>query len=205
MIVKLRLLIFKILHPFLVLSGKIHVPWSIKKCNGLTYYKFLDKKPTPGLIFVSKILGELTDWEIPGFWKHAYLYVGENNGIPHNIIEAEGKGVQYTDLITSITSKDYFLVFECIHPRAKEINDLVVAYARKEVGTKYDFYLSLDQNTYYCSKLVWFAYDYACQQLGIPSFFNPPSELGIPTLSPSDIPNMLLKTGHFRVFFDSRK
>jgi hypothetical protein len=204
---KIRYIIFYIIHPFLVLSGEISVPWSIKKCNGLTYYKFMKLNPNPGLIFLSRINGELTDLEIPGFWKHAFLYIGRKSLTSvnsHYVIEAIGKGVSYTDLISSITSKDYFIVLECIHPKSAEINKYVVEYASKEIGTTYDYYLSLKQGTYYCSKLVWFSYDYACKKLCIPSFFNPSSELGIPTLSPSDIPDMLLKTGHFKIFFDSR-
>jgi uncharacterized protein YycO len=205
MIIRLRKLIFKILHPFLVWSGKVHIPWSIKKCTGITYYNLLAKNPKPGLICVSRIDGELTDWEIPGFWKHAFLYVGQVSYIPHSVIEAVGVGVKATDLISSITSKDYYLVLECTHPLADKIAEYACMYAVNEIGTQYDYYLSLKQNTYYCSKLVWFSYDYACKQLGIPSFFNPPNELGVPTLSPSDIPDMLLKTGYFRIFFDSRK
>jgi uncharacterized protein YycO len=52
--------------------GRVHAPWVVKQVTGEDYerVKLLIK---PGDVFVTRSMGHVTNWVIPGYWKHAAM------------------------------------------------------------------------------------------------------------------------------------
>lgn len=205
--VTIRRLVLDLGKPFFRWAASVHIPFTKKLMTGVQYYQ-LYPHLKPGTIFTTHISGELTTLLIPGFWSHAAIYTPLVGKVPDEIVsEAEKPGVLATDLITFTTTKDYLLVIEPsidlsvkykVMARAAEI-----AAAQHGKPYDYDFLgISSNQKAFYCSELVWYAYDKACKEFGVACPFSPRITLGVPTVTPSDIAN---DKQNFVVVWDSRK
>lgn len=204
MIAELRKILLDLLYPFLKWASGKHLPFTHKLVTGLNYYKVLPLLK-PGHIFVTKIRGELTSVIIPGYWSHAAIYTPQVVGnINEFVTEAEGPGVVRTDLVTFLTTKDAFMILEPIGI-PDYVMDLAADMAHRALGEKYDYQINIVfgpdiPQAFYCSGLVWWAYDRACNEFKFPSTFIAKKQLGVFTVSPDDI----AKSGRFRVVYDSR-
>lgn len=204
MIQELRAFLLWALYPFLKWASGKHLPYTHKGVTGLDYYKVLPLLK-PGHIFVTKIRGELTSLIIPGYWSHAAIYTPQVIGnINEFVTEAEGPGVVRTDLVTFLTTKDAFMILEPIGV-PDYVMDLAADMAHRGLGERYDYQLNIIfgsdiPQAFYCSGLVWWAYDRACNEFKFPSTFIAKKQLGVLTVSPDDI----AKSGKFRVVYDSR-
>lgn len=142
------------LEPLTKWIGKVHVPWSVKKITGRQYYLCRDKI-RPGHIFLTTTDGQLSNLFNPSRLKHGGLFVG---GSPvENIVEAVGKGVVETDLISFMTSKDQLVVV-----KPKFGNSAQHAQVCREIhaliGYKYDYEFESGDKEFYCFEAIIHAY-----------------------------------------------
>lgn len=173
--------------PILEWVGKLHFPFTHKKVTGKHYYDIYPKLK-PGMIFLTRIRGEATNYLIPSFYTHAAIYYGEDERGVEVVLEAVGAGVVKKDLISFLTSKDYIVAIEPATDRGQSAMVTARDEALKQVGLPYDYqfeYSPSHQEAFYCSELVWYAYDQACKQHKIPSLIKPQISLGVPTVTPN--------------------
>lgn len=209
----LHRVIFNVLRPFLKWASGVHLPYTHKKVTGLDYYN-LRRHLIPGVIFLTKIEGDLTSILIPGYWSHAAIYAPDNSKYPSELVmEAEGQGVIRTDLASFVTTKDGLVALEPknLGPKKEQIMARAAEIASGQKGKLYDFNFKLHftmhgvtptnpigPEEFYCSKLVWWAYDQACAEFGVKSPFKPIYELGVLTVTPDGISQ---DTDDFSVLF----
>jgi uncharacterized protein YycO len=140
-------------------------------------YRTLKEKCIPGTILLSTTRGEITNLFIPGKYKHAAIVVNENE-----VTEAVGKGVIRTDLIDFLMTKDYVIALNPLFAKPSEMKKAAQVAIDQE-GKDYDFDIILsDFESFYCSELIYFAYDEVIE--GIP--FVPREVMGRDTIIPSD-------------------
>lgn len=171
--------LLKTLVPLTRWFGSQHVPFTRKLITGLHYYD-LRPRLKKGMVLLSRVEGEASNLVIPGFYTHAAIYVGG----PW-VVEAVGKGVVKTDLITFLLKKDYVMV------RAPNfVSEVTMAaaadWATTQLGMPYDYELQSSMKAFYCSELVGAAYTEASDGQ-IP--FTMRDTLGEPTITPQDIAN----------------
>lgn len=110
----------------------------------------------PGDILVRRFDGYLSSMWIPGFWKHAALYLG-NNEIAHAI----ASGVHREDILDFL---------RCDHVAIMRLDSScydtsliykAIDYAKRQikVGVKYDFSFKDDNGKYYCTEFVNACFD----------------------------------------------
>lgn len=199
----LRKHLFIVLHPFFQWAAGVHAPWTHKKVTGVDYYQVFPHLK-PGTIFVTRILGDLTTLYIPGFWTHAAIYSPTPNVVIDELVtQAEAPGVIQQDLVSFMLTKDFVVALEPNLP--EPLKEKVMARASQIaaglVGDSYDYeFESYEEDTtsFYCSKVVWYSYDKACAELGLPSLFVPENDLGELTVSPQSIANDKV---HFTVIY----
>jgi hypothetical protein len=177
----------EILAPIAQMSGKIHVPWSRKRVQGPHFYSIL-KHLKPGAILCSRTDGELTNLLIPGHRKHAAIFGSiafkdvndEWFDYPY-VIEALGKGVVLTDLVTFMTSKDEVIL---LYPKFATDQQMSEAskIAHKYLNSPYDYYFKPGNSAFYCSELIMQSYKEACVEVP----FKPRIRLGVETIIAED-------------------
>ena len=147
----MKVLLLKFLKPFIIFIGKLHFPFSRKKITGYHYYLWRDFIDV-GMVFLTKTEGEISNYINPVAIKHGALYIGYVDGIP-TVIEALGRGVVYTDLITFLTSKD-----RVIGLKPTFLNNIDQTFIPNEAlklkGIPYDYLFSSGNKKYYCFELV---------------------------------------------------
>lgn len=166
--------------------GRQH--WPIKH-HRITENDFAAVKAVlkPGMVFCTRRTGELNNLFIPGFWTHAAIYVGDGQ-----VVEAITEGVSLTPLDEFLCGrsdgKDYVLVRDALYLTDDE-KQVAVDFAKKQVGLPYDWvFAGTDDRAFYCSKLVWFAFETAYRQSHrTDSPFVLQETLGVDTVTPEDI------------------
>lgn len=137
------------------LVGCVAFPYLKKTMTGTDYYDAL-KITKPGMVFLTRSNGYLSNFFIPGYWKHAAIYC---NPIGHRpcVIEAVENGVKKTDLITFLMTKDVCGIFS---PSFANSAQMVQAskIALDQLGKPYDFAFQTDNEAFYCSELIYHAY-----------------------------------------------
>lgn len=153
MITKLYDFIIKVSKPIVTFIGKIHWPFSRKKVTGYHYFLLRDLIEV-GTVLLTKTEGEFSNYINPVSKdiKHGALYIGYVDGIP-TVIEALGKGVRYTDLVTFLTTKD-----RVIGLKPSFLNDAdraaISNEAVKLIGIPYDYYFKSQNKNLYCFELL---------------------------------------------------
>jgi hypothetical protein len=145
--------ILKVLKPFVVWWGKLHVPFTHKRVTGKHYYLLRDKINV-GTVFLTTTRGEFSNLINPEKIKHAGIYVGDldGDGIRY-VVEALGRGVVKTDLVTFLTTKD--LVVGC-EPNflTQEDKVQIPVEAKRILGIPYDYLFDKDGAAMYCFEAV---------------------------------------------------
>ncbi len=177
----------ELLSPLAKISGQIHSPWSRKRVQGPHFYSIL-KHLKPGAILCSRTEGEFTNFLIPGHFKHAAIFGSiafkdtkdEWFDYPY-VIEAVGKGVILTDLVTFMTSKDEIAL---LYPKFATEQQMGEAskVAHKYLNAPYDYYFTPGNTAFYCSELIMQSYKEACGEVP----FKPRIRLGVETILAED-------------------
>lgn len=145
--------ILKFFTPFIKWFGGLHFPFTHKKVTGRHYYLLRDKINI-GTVLLTKTYGELSNLINPEKMKHAAIYVGDVDGTGvRYVVEAVGRGVVKTDLVTFLTTKDLILGCEAKYLRA---NDRAVLQkeALSIVGIPYDYLFNKGGEAFYCFEAV---------------------------------------------------
>lgn len=140
--------ILTFIKPLLVFLGRLHFPFTHKRVTGVEYYQIRDSISI-GTVLLTSTHGELSNLINPEKIKHAGIYVGDlGDGIRY-VIEALGRGVVKTDLVTFLTTKD--VVVGC-RPRylTNEDRALLPSEARKVLGVPYDYLFNKSSRALYC-------------------------------------------------------
>ena len=173
----LKLSALKILKPLVVFVGGLHAPYTHNKITGREYHR-ISNALRVGDVLITRKRGEVTNLFIPGFYTHAAMYVGRND-----VVEAIGKGVVRTDLVSFCMGKDYVAVL-----RSKFSDEAVNKEAAKEaiklIGSPYDYDFEPANVAFYCSELCYYAYDKALGEDKSP--FELRQSLGVDTVTPQD-------------------
>lgn len=143
--------ILKTLKPFIVFIGRIHSPFSRKKITGKHYYQWR-KSIEVGTVLLTKTNGEFSNLFNPAKIKHAGIYIGKIDSEVRYVLEAVGRGVVLTDLVTFLTTKD--IVVGC---KPKFIDEKFSIYAKESAkmfeGVPYDFLFNKGDDAFYCFEL----------------------------------------------------
>ena len=106
----------------------------------------------PGMVLLTHKKYELTNFFIPGYWKHAALIIS-----PVQVIEATGKGVVTRNIEEVITSVDDYAI---LSPRFCNIEIMCQAcnYAARLLGKRYSYRFSNSRDEFYCSGFIYKVY-----------------------------------------------
>lgn len=163
---------------FAKVIGPIHAPYTHK---ALCYEDVLGirRQIQEGDILIDRTNGELTTAVIPGFWKHAMVYIGEDR-----VIEAVGEGVRSSWLVDAVMKTDNMAVLRKKGGLTPTQKLLLKDWLSQQVGKEYDFEMNTGSNKkFYCSELAVKA---IAEALGY-EYFQPMSRLGFMTVTPDDI------------------
>lgn len=186
---KITRFLLKVMVPITEWVGRQHLPFTVKRITGRDFFE-IQKALLPGDVLCTKVLGALSNLLIPGEYKHAAIYVGNNR-----VIEALGRGVCITDLVSFCMSKDFIIVRRPLFCNSREA-EIAVSYAHTAVGKPYDYLFVFDMGenkAFYCSEVIWWSYEKALAGEGrdhvdaFTSPFVPRKSLGIDTVTPDDI------------------
>jgi len=141
----------KFVKPFVAWFGKFHVPFSHKRVTGKHYYKLRDQIEI-GTVMLTSTRGEFSNLINPEKIKHAAIYIGMIDDIGY-VLEATGKGVIKTDLVTFLTTKDLVLGYE---PKYLTENDkaFLPLEAQRFIGIPYDYLFQNSKKAMYCFEAV---------------------------------------------------
>lgn len=148
-------ILLSILTPFIMWWGKLHWPFTHKKITGKFYYQWRDSIEV-GTVFLTKTNGELSNLINPTEIKHAGIYVGNlGHGNIYYVLEAVGRGVVLTDLVTFLTTKDIVIGCKPKFIRNKETFEKDLQnFADKVLGLPYDYLFNKDGKAFYCFELA---------------------------------------------------
>tara|TARA_R110002051_G_scaffold75594_1_gene137435 strand:- start:6808 stop:7404 length:597 start_codon:yes stop_codon:yes gene_type:complete len=142
-----------LLKPVVIWWGKLHLPFTHKRVTGKHYYMLRDKI-TLGTVLLTTTRGEFSNLINPEKIKHAGIYVGEldRDGIKY-VLEAVGRGVVKTDLVTFLTTKDLVVGIE---PKFLNYDDVarVGDEAKRIIGIPYDYLFEKGSKAMYCFEAV---------------------------------------------------
>ena len=139
-----------LLKPLIIFFGKIGLPK--RKFTGEHYFKYRDKINV-GNIFLTKTDYEFSNLLNPCSIKHGAVYVGsiKNDEVKY-VLEAVGKGVVLTDLVTFLTTKDLVICIEYKSSLKNSFNGLS-KFVELVKGTPYDYLFNQDGKSFYCYEL----------------------------------------------------
>lgn len=142
--------ILTLLKPVIIILGKIGLPK--RKFTGAEYFKYRDKINVGG-IFLTKTNYEFSNLLNPCDIKHGAIYVGNIKGDEIKyVLEAVGKGVVLTDLVTFLTTKDTVVYVEYKEVLPDSFNNLK-EFVDIVLGAPYDYLFNQDGVAYYCFEL----------------------------------------------------
>jgi len=148
-------IILYLFKPILKRIAEWHAPYTHKKMTGKDYYHLRDELKI-GTVLLSKTYGEASNIINPTEMKHSALYVGRimNDEICY-VIEAVGKGVKLTDLVTFVTSKDELVVCKPNFITTDEQEFGTQEKALNYIGRSYDYYFEMEDDELYCFELCF--------------------------------------------------
>jgi uncharacterized protein YycO len=171
-----------VLLPVTKAVGHLHLPYTRKEVKGFHFYSVLPLI-RPGMVFLSKTNGELSNYLIDGEWKHCAMFGAlsfTEFSYPY-VVEAIGKGVTITDLVSFMTSKDRLVLLEPAFASQAEMA-AAAKIADRYLNAPYDYYFTPGNQAFYCSELIADCYESA---LGKP-VFERRERMGVHTIIPND-------------------
>ncbi len=191
---KLRSITLKIAKPIINTIGKIHAPFSHKKFKGVDYYTIRDSI-TPATIFLTTTRGEASNLLNSSDPCHGAIYTSGNT--VKYVVEALGKGVTDTDLVTFLMAKDDVVILNPKNVSKTQRID-IARYARTLIGCPYDLEFESGDEEYYCFEVIIAAYQKVLPERKFAS-----SEIwGVKTYRAQDI---LGDTDNWEIVYDNRK
>lgn len=182
-----RRAVLEVTRPALKLVGHFHTP---PHYRSITSHEVDEVAKTilPGDVLLSHRDNELTNPVIPGYWKHAAMFIGDGK-----IIEATGKGVNEDTLQEFLETKDGAVVLRATFATVDEAK-LAVGFAKTLKGLPYDYLVEHDfsraiNKAFYCSEIPWWSYEQVFAAGGHSSPFTPRATMGVPTIAPQDYRN----------------
>jgi uncharacterized protein YycO len=170
-----------------------HVPYIEKK---ISYKDVISMKEViqKGDFFVTRTDGFMSTALIPGYWKHAGIYLGDDK-----IIDATGLGVQVRYLQDLVMNTDNISFLRLKNMSDDEI-DSITKYAISQEGKPYNYGMDLSLTTkFYCSELVFDA-----TNIGLEScYFQEHKTLGMPSFTPNDLYDEV-KDGRLNIVWEKR-
>lgn len=190
---KLRTAVLNAAVPITKKLGALHMPFTHKRVTGRHVFSVLQHLK-PGAVFVTRVDGEISNLLIPGDFTHAGMCVA--SGVSESacslfpsslvpVVEAVGRGVVETDLISFMTSKDRVLLLYPTFATDEEMKK-AADFAYSTIGTPYDYYFTPGSKAFYCSELCQHGYEVA---LGEKLTFTKRTTLGVKTVLPQDYVN----------------
>ena len=108
----------------------------------------------PGDILIRRFEGYVDKWLIPGFWNHAGVYIGDDEGKPAQVIHAVSEGVIQEDLLNFMRT-DHMLILRAPSGKKGRKAKAAIEKAKKVVGAPYDFGFDFaDTHRFSCTELV---------------------------------------------------
>lgn len=186
---KIRYWILKFITPVTRLMGRIELHQILMPD---TAYEELDTLLENGDVIISRRMWALSNIGIPGFYKHATIFRGGN------VVEAIGTGVQEVPLPKWLYTHDYACV---LRAKFANLNQRYIAADRAHamVGLPYDFEFEPGVKAFYCSELVYWAYQTAMNGA---SPFTLRKTFGVDTVSPMDF---LMATDKFEKIWETKR
>lgn len=157
-------IVLDFLKPFVIFIGKFGLPK--RKITGEHYYNWRDDIK-PGTVLLTKTNYELSNLINPTEIKHAGIYVGNmGSGKVCYVLEAVGKGVVLTDLVSFLTSKDLVVGCRPKFIRSEDtFNYSLHEAARLYNGKPYDYLFNKDKKAFYCFELAATCLKYVYSEL----------------------------------------
>ncbi len=107
------------------------------RLKGQHYYQ-VKEVIQPGDILIRRFEGYIDKWFIPGFWNHAGLYIGEDEGKPEQIVHAISEGV-IQEYLADFMRTDHMAVLRPIVENQAQFASKAVERAKNIRGKPYDF------------------------------------------------------------------
>jgi len=175
----LRGFIIRLLKPVSILLGKLRYSPIQRNIRASMIDQIKDVIEI-GDVIVTYSQGELTNYFIDGPYKHAAIYIGDDN-----IIQAVGKGVELESFEDFCASKDRIAILRPLFCDS-ETRKIAAMAAVSQIGHSYDYYFEIGNDSFYCAELIEWAYNFAT---GGRSTFVKRDVLGTNTVLPSDFYN----------------
>lgn len=166
------------------LCGAVHFPYTHKLIKA-RQYREVTQVIKPGIVLLTRMHGELSNVFIQGTFTHAAIFGGMEAG-ERFVIEAIGSGVNQTDLIDFMLSKDEVVVVMPLFATEDQMKT-VASLSLSQSGKPYNYDFEEKTGTpsaFYCSELVWWCYK---QVLGDSMPLDMRERLGVLTVTPDDI------------------
>ena len=173
------------------------MPFTHKAITGKDYYLLRDSICPGTLLFTTKY-GEFSNIINKSNPKHGAIYVGDihGDGIRY-VVEAIGKGVVLTDLVSFLLTKDELVIVEPTFTDKEGMRE-AAKEAIKLIGSEYDLDFDLKNKKYYCIEAQVVAYKKIFPNLEV-SF---EEAFGIKAYIAQ---NIIEDTKNWRTVFDNRK
>jgi len=156
--------------------GVLHLPYTHKLIHWCDVQIMLTLAKE-GDIILSRKKGELTNYLIPGFWKHAMIFDGK-----FEVIEAVLPKVKRSWIPDVTLTVDHLALLRI--PMTVEEIDIFMVYVYSRIDINYDLKLQLtDVKEDFCSEIVFHAGNKAKSK----DYFKPRKRLGFDSFTPDDI------------------
>jgi hypothetical protein len=145
-------LIILLFNPFIRLANRIRWRFGRNyKCAGVDTTEIIPLLK-PGMVILTHKDFELTNLFINGYWTHTAIVTSEDT-----VVEAISKGVVTKPLQTFLSTVDDFLILK---PRFCSFESMRSAseHVKQFVGFPYNFTFRPDEDSVYCSELIFRAY-----------------------------------------------